>query len=45
MKCLNQMKMCQLFSCMIDLIFLKDDQYYFVDYKTDAFNKRRADDR
>ena len=27
---------------MIDLIFLKDDQYYFVDYKTDAFNKRRG---
>ncbi|MGJ5701948.1 helicase-exonuclease AddAB subunit AddA [Staphylococcus equorum] len=26
---------------MIDLIFLKDDQYYFVDYKTDAFNRRR----
>ena len=27
---------------MIDLIFLKDGQYYFVDYKTDAFNKRRG---
>ena len=26
----------------IDLIFLKDGQYYFVDYKTDAFNKRRG---
>ncbi|MGW9985349.1 helicase-exonuclease AddAB subunit AddA [Staphylococcus cohnii] len=25
---------------MIDLIFIKDDQYYFVDYKTDAFNRR-----
>ncbi|SIJ99937.1 ATP-dependent helicase/nuclease subunit A [Mycobacteroides abscessus subsp. abscessus] len=27
---------------MVDLIFLKDGQYYFVDYKTDAFNKRRG---
>ncbi|UDI78731.1 helicase-exonuclease AddAB subunit AddA [Staphylococcus taiwanensis] len=27
---------------MIDLIFLKDGQYYFVDYKTDAFNRRRG---
>ncbi|BGE82905.1 helicase-exonuclease AddAB subunit AddA [Staphylococcus petrasii] len=27
---------------MIDLIYLKDGQYYFVDYKTDAFNKRRG---
>ncbi|PHK49874.1 helicase-exonuclease AddAB subunit AddA [Staphylococcus edaphicus] len=26
---------------MIDLIFVKDGQYYFVDYKTDAFNRRR----
>ncbi|MCG7339415.1 helicase-exonuclease AddAB subunit AddA [Staphylococcus sp. ACRSN] len=26
---------------MIDLIFEKDGQYYFVDYKTDAFNRRR----
>ena len=25
---------------MIDLIFIKDQQYYFVDYKTDAFNRR-----
>ena len=27
---------------MIDLIFIKDNQYYFVDYKTDAFNRRRG---
>ncbi|WP_436871210.1 helicase-exonuclease AddAB subunit AddA [Staphylococcus arlettae] len=27
---------------MIDLIFVKDNQYYFVDYKTDAFNRRRG---
>ncbi|WP_436861089.1 helicase-exonuclease AddAB subunit AddA [Staphylococcus caeli] len=27
---------------MIDLIFVKDGQYYFVDYKTDAFNRRRS---
>ncbi|MEJ7219627.1 helicase-exonuclease AddAB subunit AddA [Staphylococcus gallinarum] len=27
---------------MIDLIFEKDGQYYFVDYKTDAFNRRRS---
>lgn len=27
---------------MIDLIFVKDGTYYFVDYKTDAFNKRRG---
>lgn len=27
---------------MIDLIFLEDNQYYFVDYKTDAFNRRRG---
>ncbi|MGO2789316.1 MAG: helicase-exonuclease AddAB subunit AddA, partial [Staphylococcus saprophyticus] len=26
---------------MIDLIFVKEGQYYFVDYKTDAFNRRR----
>ncbi|MEP9851444.1 helicase-exonuclease AddAB subunit AddA [Staphylococcus aureus] len=26
---------------MIDIIFVKDGQYYFVDYKTDAFNRRR----
>lgn len=25
---------------MIDLIFIKNHQYYFVDYKTDAFNRR-----
>lgn len=27
---------------MIDLIFVKDGLYYFVDYKTDAFNRRRG---
>ena len=27
---------------MIDLIFAKDGLYYFVDYKTDAFNRRRG---
>ena len=27
---------------MIDLIFVKDGNYYFVDYKTDAFNRRRG---
>ena len=27
---------------MIDLIFIKDNQYYFADYKTDAFNRRRG---
>lgn len=27
---------------MIDLIFVKDGTYYFVDYKTDAFNRRRG---
>ncbi|MBO1199498.1 helicase-exonuclease AddAB subunit AddA [Staphylococcus simiae] len=27
---------------MIDLIFVKDGHYYFVDYKTDAFNRRRG---
>ena len=27
---------------MIDLIFEKEGQYYFVDYKTDAFNRRRS---
>ena len=27
---------------MIDLIFIKDNQYYFVDYKTDAFNRRKG---
>src|SRR5699024_11900002 len=25
---------------IIYLIFIKDQQYYFVDYKTDAFNRR-----
>ncbi|WAE41168.1 helicase-exonuclease AddAB subunit AddA [Staphylococcus pasteuri] len=27
---------------MIDLIYVKDKQYYFVDYKTDAFNRRKG---
>lgn len=27
---------------MIDLIFVKDGLYYFVDYKTDVFNRRRG---
>ena len=27
---------------MIDLIYKKDNQYYFVDYKTDAFNRRKG---
>lgn len=27
---------------MIDLIFQKDGKYYFVDYKTDAFNRRKG---
>lgn len=27
---------------MIDLIFQKDGAYYFVDYKTDAFNRRKG---
>ena len=27
---------------MIDLIYVKDKEYYFVDYKTDAFNRRRG---
>lgn len=27
---------------MIDLIFVKDGVHYFVDYKTDAFNRRRG---
>lgn len=27
---------------MIDLIFVKNGLYYFVDYKTDAFNRRRG---
>ncbi|WP_251943218.1 helicase-exonuclease AddAB subunit AddA [Staphylococcus sp. Marseille-Q5304] len=27
---------------MIDLIFVSDGEYYFVDYKTDAFNRRRS---
>lgn len=28
---------------MIDLIYRQDDQYYFVDYKTDAFNQRKSE--
>ncbi|MHD0398236.1 helicase-exonuclease AddAB subunit AddA [Staphylococcus simulans] len=28
---------------MIDLIYRQGDQYYFVDYKTDAFNQRRSE--
>lgn len=27
---------------MIDVVFVKDEQYYFVDYKTDAFIRRRG---
>lgn len=27
---------------MIDLIYRKDGEYFFVDYKTDAFNRRRG---
>ena len=27
---------------MIDLIYVSEGQYYFVDYKTDAFNRRKG---
>ena len=27
---------------MIDLIYIKDGCYYFLDYKTDAFNRRKG---
>ena len=27
---------------MIDLIYESDGQFYFVDYKTDAFNRRKG---
>ena len=28
---------------MIDLIYESDGQFYFVDYKTDAFNRRKGE--